>query len=55
MKKKYEVKLGRPTDDPKIHRIGVRLNEEDFEKLENYCKEKNLSKTEAISNAIKKL
>lgn len=46
--------MGRPTDDPKNKRIGVRLNEEDYEKLEEYCKKNNLSKTEAVSIAIKK-
>lgn len=48
-------KLGRPTNNPKVTRLDVRLDEEATEILELYCKKKNISKGEGVRQGIKKL
>ncbi len=50
-----DKKLGRPTDNPRPNKISIRISDEDKNILENYCKEKNVNKTEAISRGIKSL
>lgn len=48
-------RTGRPTDDRKGEKIGIRLSESDLEKLE-YCKEKTgLTRAEIIRQGIAKL
>lgn len=47
---------GRPkSDNPKEIRFSIRLDNDINLKLINYCEEKNISKGEAIRNAIKLL
>lgn len=48
-------KMGRPTDNPKTETVHVRLDNECVEILSDYCKEKQVSRTEAIRQGIKKL
>lgn len=48
-------KVGRPTDNPRPHKISIRINDSSKEILENYCTEFNVSKTEAVERGIKKL
>lgn len=48
-------KLGRPTDNPKSNPIHVRLDEKSLFILDLYCKEKNITRAEAIRNGIKML
>ncbi|MFM1525281.1 MULTISPECIES: hypothetical protein [Helcococcus] len=48
-------KMGRPTTNPRLNRLSVRLSDEDYSKLEKYCKDNKVNKTEAISRGIKKL
>ena len=48
-------KMGRPTDNPKNNRITIRLDNNTFDILNNYCKEHNINYTDAIRNLIKKL
>lgn len=48
-------RTGRPTDNPKGKPMHVRLDKESDEILEQYCKQENISKTEATRRGIKKL
>lgn len=50
-----EVKMGRPTDNPKLNRITVRLDAECERILKEYCSENGKDKAEAIRAGIKKL
>lgn len=47
-------KRGRPTDNPRPHKISIHLNDESKEILETYCLRENIRKTEAIERGIKK-
>ena len=42
-------------NNPKNNRITVRLDNETFNKLNNYCEKENINYTDAIRNLIKKL
>ena len=48
-------RTGRPTDNPKNHKVTVRLDDEAENILERYCKQKNVEKGEAVRRGIKKL
>lgn len=48
-------RTGRPTQDPKNIRIGVRLTQNEKMMLDECEKKLNLSKTEIISMGIKKV
>lgn len=48
-------KTGRPTDEPKSHRITVRIDEESKKTLDEYCLKKEIKQAEAIRIGIKKL
>ena len=48
-------KIGRPTNEPKSHRITVRIDEESKEILDEYCVKKEIKQAEAIRIGIKKL
>lgn len=46
-------KMGRPkSDNPKAFNFGVRLDKKTGEILEKYCKENNVTKSEAIRRGI---
>lgn len=47
--------MGRPTDNPRLNKISIRISDEDKEILENYCEKEKINKTEAISRGIKSL
>ena len=48
-------KTGRPTDSPRNSRVGIRLSDEEFEKL-MYCTEKlNKSKTDILIIGLDKV
>lgn len=49
------AKMGRPTDNPRINKISIRISDDDKEILESYCQQENVNKTEAISRGIKRL
>lgn len=53
--KDMSPRTGRPTDNPKKERITVRLDEETRKILENYCKQEECERAEAIRCGIKKL
>lgn len=48
-------RTGRPTDNPKNHKVTVRLDDEAKNILERYCKQENIEKGEAARRGIKKL
>lgn len=48
-------KTGRPTDNPKNERITVRLDNESSEILDDYCRQEQVERAEAIRRGIKKL
>lgn len=48
-------RTGRPTENPRPHKLSIRLSEEDKKILEAYCEKENVNRTEAISRGIKKL
>ena len=49
------AKLGRPTNNPKNAPIHVRLDNECTMILQDYCKQENVSRAEAIRKGIMKL
>ena len=48
-------RTGRPTENPKNHKITVRLDDDSATILEQYCKQENVEKGEATRRGIKKL
>lgn len=50
-----DKKMGRPTDNPKLNKISIRISDEDKDILDKYCEKENVNKTEAISKGIKSL
>ena len=48
-------RTGRPTDNPRPHKISIRINDESKKILESYCEQENVPKTEAIERGIGKL
>ena len=48
-------KIGRPTDEPKSHRITVRIDEESKKILTEYCLKEKVNQMEAVRRGIKKL
>lgn len=47
-------KMGRPTDDPKGERIGIRLTKDDLERLEYCARETGLTRAAVIRQSVKK-
>ena len=41
-------KAGRPTDDPKPHKLTVKVNDTTLSILDDYCKRTNKSRAEGI-------
>ena len=50
-----DKKAGRPTDNPRPHKLSIRISDSSKEILENYCYEFNVNRTEAIERGIRKL
>ena len=48
-------KIGRPTNNPRPHKISIRINDDSKRILEKYCAEKSVNKTEAVERGIKRL
>lgn len=48
-------KGGRPTDNPKPHKVSARLTDEGFKTLDNYCQKKQINHPEGIRQAINRL
>lgn len=47
--------MGRPTENPRPHKLSIRINDESKDILESYCNDFNVNKTEAVERGIKKL
>lgn len=45
-------KMGRPTDEPKPHKVSARLTDEGLKILDDYCEKKNINRPEGIRQAI---
>lgn len=48
-------RIGRPTDNPKIEKVTVRLDAESLQILEKYCKQESIGKAEALRRGVIKL
>ena len=48
-------KMGRPTDNPRHHKLNVRINDESKKILEEFCSQESVNRTEAVERGIKKL
>ena len=48
-------KMGRPTNNPRPHKLNVRINDSSKQILEEYCLQEAVNKTEAVERGIKKL
>lgn len=48
-------KMGRPTDNPKNHKITVRLDDMSAEIMNRYCQQECIEKGEAVRRGIKEL
>lgn len=49
------AKMGRPTNNPLVYQATVRLDEECKNILDEYCKQKQVGRNEAVRTGIKKL
>lgn len=47
--------MGRPTDNPKPYKIGVKLDQEAKDILDAYCEQESVSVMEAARRGIKRL
>ena len=48
-------RTGRPTDNPKAKPMTIRLDQKSTVIMEAYCKQKNVGKSEAVRDGLKKL
>lgn len=52
---KNKKKMGRPTDNPKVDSLNVRLDKESSEILKKYAEKYDITRTESARIGIKKL
>lgn len=45
-------KIGRPTDNPKTHKLSMRLDDKCKEILDKYCEQEKVTQTDAVRQAI---
>lgn len=48
-------RTGRPSDNPRLNKLSIRLSDFDKEILEGYCDVEGVTRTEAVSRGINKL
>uniref|UniRef100_UPI0040290F36 hypothetical protein n=1 Tax=Lachnospira sp. TaxID=2049031 RepID=UPI0040290F36 len=48
-------KMGRPTNNPKVDKITVRLDEKSSQIMRMYCEQEGVEKAEAVRRGLKKL
>jgi len=48
-------KMGRPTENPKPHKLTVRLDDKGLKILDEYCKKHQLTRMEGIRHGIYRL
>ena len=53
--RRMSPRTGRPTSNPKSHKITVRLDEESHKIMNDYCEQQKVEKGEAVRRGIKKL
>lgn len=46
------AKMGRPTTNPRVHHVTIRLTEEERETLIEYCEKHRTTTTQAVSMAV---
>lgn len=49
------AKLGRPSENPRLDKLSVRISKRSKEILEAYCEKHKVNRTEAIERGIGKL
>ena len=49
------LRIGRPTDNPRRERLGIRLTEEELRKLQVCYQKTGKSKTEVISEGVERV
>ena len=49
------AKKGRPTLHPRLNKISIRIDDRSKNIIDEYCKQENVNKTEAINRGIHKL
>lgn len=47
--------MGRPTTNPKNNRITIRMDDNTLKILDRYCKQKGITRTDAVRESIKLL
>ena len=52
---KEKKKMGRPSNNPRMNKLGIRLSDNEIEMLEISAKELNVTRTEIIAQGIKKV
>ncbi|MGG6314393.1 CopG family transcriptional regulator [Paenibacillus macerans] len=50
-----DKKMGRPTDNPKPNKITIRIDNDTLKKLDDYCKNNDIERSEGVRRAIHKL
>lgn len=55
--KRYIInkKMGRPTNNPRPHKLSIRINDTSKKIIEGYCNKFNVNVTETIERALIKL
>ncbi|MDR2933129.1 MAG: hypothetical protein LBV27_08490 [Oscillospiraceae bacterium] len=48
-----QIKRGRPTDNPKPHKLQLRVDDEDLKTLDDYCDRHSKSRTDGLRDGIK--
>lgn len=48
-------KMGRPTDNPRLNKISIRLSDDELSMLNGYAEKYGVTKTEVIARGIEKL
>ena len=48
-------KMGRPSENPRPHKLNVRINDHSKQILEEYCMQESINRTEAVERGIMKL
>lgn len=50
-----KMRMGRPTEEPKRHRLEIRLTEKQKEEIEYCCKKLQMNRTELIMLGLQKI
>lgn len=49
------AKMGRPTDNPKPVQLGIRFDADTLKTLDEFCREKNITRAEGVRIAVQRL